>query len=67
VFDMYGHSCEKLLEFLAVVIILSPISSVCGVCINIDLDIHVDITCIHKDSPSHTCMCHFIGMYKDLP
>jgi len=29
-FDMYGDSCENLLEILAVVIILSPISSVCG-------------------------------------
>jgi len=30
VFDMYGDSRENLLEILAVVIILSPISSVCG-------------------------------------
>ena len=29
-FDMYGDSCEKLLEILAVVVVLSPISSVSG-------------------------------------
>jgi len=30
VFDMYGDSCENLLDILAVVMICSPISSVCG-------------------------------------
>jgi len=30
VFDMYGDSCENLLEILAVAIISSPISSSCG-------------------------------------
>ena len=29
-FDMYGDSCENLLEILAVVIVSSPISSMCG-------------------------------------
>jgi len=30
VFDMYGDSCENSFDFLDVVIISSPISSVCG-------------------------------------
>jgi len=30
VFDMYGDSRENLLEILAVVVFLSPVSSVCG-------------------------------------
>jgi len=31
VVDMYGDSCENLLEILAVIMIVSPMSSVCGI------------------------------------
>ena len=39
--DMYGDSCEKLLEVLVVVIILSSISSFRGVCLCVCMCVYV--------------------------
>jgi len=50
VFDMYGDSCENLLEILAVVMILSPISSVCGA--------SSDLSCIRKMIYMSLEWCH---------
>jgi len=50
VFDMYGDSRDKLLEILAVVIISSPISFVCG-CQKSALNDILKYTCVY------TCVC----------
>jgi len=47
VFDMYGDCYENLLENLAVVIILNPVSSVCGYAVTI---------CVMCGC-AHACVC----------
>ena len=54
VFDMYGDSGENWLEILAVVIVWSPISSVCGLA-PMNMSGHM---CMSEHVMSHVWVCH---------